>query len=154
MASPRQTMSRLSLAVMAVALLVGCGSQAGPKAQPGVSQKTFEQQLAEAANVSAADVLAVTRRGSRLLGAGARVTVRPDTPIPGLGERPPAIDTDTVQGAGGNIGSIDTRIPHAPELHKVSLREVLGRKPTVLLFATPQLCQSRVCGPVVDIELQ
>lgn len=23
-----------------------------------------------------------------------------------------------------------------------------------LLFATPQLCQSRVCGPVVDIEAQ
>ena len=23
-----------------------------------------------------------------------------------------------------------------------------------LLFATPQLCQSRVCGPVVDIALQ
>ena len=24
----------------------------------------------------------------------------------------------------------------------------------MLLFATPQLCQSRVCGPVVDIEMQ
>jgi len=31
---------------------------------------------------------------------------------------------------------------------------VLGKQPVVLLFATPQLCQSRVCGPVVDIELQ
>ena len=27
-------------------------------------------------------------------------------------------------------------------------------KPVALLFATPQLCQSRVCGPVVDIALQ
>ena len=29
--------------------------------------------------------------------------------------------------------------------------EVVGKKPVALLFATPQLCQSRVCGPVVDI---
>src|SRR5262249_31321989 len=30
----------------------------------------------------------------------------------------------------------------------------LGKRPIVLLFATPALCQSRVCGPVVDIEEQ
>jgi hypothetical protein len=31
---------------------------------------------------------------------------------------------------------------------------VLGRKPIVLVFATPALCQSRVCGPVVDVADQ
>jgi hypothetical protein len=31
---------------------------------------------------------------------------------------------------------------------------VLRKKPVVLLFATPQLCQSRVCGPVVDLAEQ
>jgi hypothetical protein len=31
---------------------------------------------------------------------------------------------------------------------------VLGRKPVVLTFATPALCVSRVCGPVVDIVAQ
>jgi hypothetical protein len=31
---------------------------------------------------------------------------------------------------------------------------VLGKKPIALPFATPQLCQSRVCGPVVDIAAQ
>ena len=31
---------------------------------------------------------------------------------------------------------------------------MLGKKPVVLVFATPQLCQSRVCGPVVDIAEQ
>ena len=31
---------------------------------------------------------------------------------------------------------------------------MLGKKPIVLLFATPLLCQSRVCGPVVDIAEQ
>ena len=32
--------------------------------------------------------------------------------------------------------------------------DVVGKKPVALLFATPQLCQSRVCGPVTDIALQ
>jgi hypothetical protein len=27
----------------------------------------------------------------------------------------------------------------------------VGKKPVVLTFATPQLCQSKVCGPVVDV---
>ena len=27
---------------------------------------------------------------------------------------------------------------------------MVGRRPVVLTFATPQLCQSRVCAPVVD----
>jgi hypothetical protein len=30
----------------------------------------------------------------------------------------------------------------------------VGTKPVALLFATPQLCASRVCGPVTDIALQ
>ena len=32
--------------------------------------------------------------------------------------------------------------------------DVLGKKPVVLLFATPALCASRTCGPVVDIAEQ
>ncbi len=30
----------------------------------------------------------------------------------------------------------------------------IGKEPVVLLFATPALCQSRVCGPVVDVAEQ
>ena len=99
-------------------------------------------------------MLVVTRQGARLIGAPARVRVKASSPIPDVGERPPAIDTDTVASAAGNVKAIDTRVPPAPQLQRVSLKDVLGRKPTILLFATPQLCQSRVCGPVVDIELQ
>ena len=36
----------------------------------------------------------------------------------------------------------------------VDFADVVGKKPVALLFSTPQLCQSRVCGPVTDIELQ
>ena len=35
-------------------------------------------------------------------------------------------------------------------MHDVNFADVLGRKPVVLVFATPALCKSRVCGPVVD----
>jgi hypothetical protein len=35
----------------------------------------------------------------------------------------------------------------------VTLRQVLGRRPVALLFSTPQLCTSRVCGPVTDVAV-
>jgi hypothetical protein len=45
---------------------------------------------------------------------------------------------------------VDTREPPSP-LHYISLDAALQNgKPTVLVFATPLLCQSRLCGPVVD----
>ncbi len=39
-------------------------------------------------------------------------------------------------------------------MHNDDLANVLGKKPVVLLFATPALCQSRVCGPVTDVAEQ
>ena len=99
------------------------------------------------------DVLILTKAGGQTLGATTEIKVVADSPIPNLGERPPAIGTDTVAGA-PNEEAVDTRVPPAPDLHQTSFKDVLGKKPVALLFATPQLCQSRVCGPVVDIELQ
>jgi hypothetical protein len=99
-------------------------------------------------------VLVVTKQGSKLLGAPAQVDVTAKSRIPNVGDRPPRVSTDTVASAAGNLAAIDTRRPFARELHEVNFKDVLGRKPVALLFATPQLCQSRVCGPVVDIALQ
>jgi hypothetical protein len=39
-------------------------------------------------------------------------------------------------------------------MHQVSFKDVLGKKPVALLFSTPQLCISRVCGPVTDIAVE
>ena len=39
-------------------------------------------------------------------------------------------------------------------MHDVDFADAVGKKPVALLFSTPQLCQSRVCGPVTDMELQ
>ncbi len=100
-------------------------------------------------------VLVVSDVNGDLVGATSSVKVidPKDDPVPAPGEQAPSVDTDTVESAGGDLESIDTRIP-ASDLHEESLKDVLGKKPVVLLFATPQLCQSRVCGPVVDIALQ
>jgi hypothetical protein len=45
----------------------------------------------------------------------------------------------------------------APVIHTTTSQdyaETLGKEPIVLLFATPEFCQSRVCGPVVDVTEQ
>jgi hypothetical protein len=99
-------------------------------------------------------ILVVTKQGDQVLGAPAQVAVQRNSTIPDVGERPPAVSTDTVASAAGDLAAIDTRRPFARDLHEASFKSVLGRKPVALLFATPQLCQSQVCGPVVDIALQ
>jgi hypothetical protein len=73
--------------------------------------------------------------------------------VPKVGERPPKITTLTAADVVNDLEKIDTRIP-PDQMHKVDFAEVLGKKPIVLVFATPALCQSRVCGPVVDVAQQ
>jgi hypothetical protein len=101
-------------------------------------------------------VLTATQAGGGMLAAPAQVTVVPDDkdPVPAVGDPAPRVETDTIASAKGDEEAIDTRIPTAPKLHQESFADVVGKKPVALLFATPQLCQSRVCGPVTDIALQ
>jgi hypothetical protein len=57
--------------------------------------------------------------------------------------------TPTVADARG-VNPICTRQPACP-LHDVSLDAALAeRRPVAVLFATPALCQSRLCGPVLE----
>jgi hypothetical protein len=101
-------------------------------------------------------VLGVARLDDRLVAAtlaGAAVRVIKNDPVPKVGDKPPNIDTPTSKSVNGDIDKIDTRTPH-DDMHQVSLKAVLGKKPVVLVFATPLLCVSRVCGPVVDIAEQ
>jgi hypothetical protein len=104
------------------------------------------------------DVLGIARVGDRLVAAtsaapGVQVVSVGDDPIPGRGDPAPRIHTPTEADAGGDLASIDTRIPPS-SMHQNDFADVVGKKPVVLLFATPQLCQSRVCGPVVDVAEQ
>jgi len=97
--------------------------------------------------------LIVNRRGKRTQRSLLGFKVLKSSPIPNVGDRPPRIDTPTRASVGGDIASIDTRVP-PDSMHDVSFRDVIGKKPVALLFATPQLCQSRVCGPVTDLAEQ
>lgn len=70
--------------------------------------------------------------------------------VPMPGDEAPAMHTPTVDDVGGDVTKIDTRQP-PDTMHDVDYADALGKEPIALLFATPALCQSRVCGPVVDI---
>ncbi len=73
--------------------------------------------------------------------------------IPRPGDKAPLIQTPTAKSVGGDLSKLTTRIP-PDTLNKVNYAEVLGKEPILLLFATPKFCQSRVCGPVVDVAQQ
>jgi len=104
------------------------------------------------------ELLGLARVGGKLVAAatpGGGVVVKNESgdPIPAVGTSPPRIHTPTEAEVGGDLASIDTRLPPS-SMHDADFADVLGKKPVVLLFATPQLCQSRVCGPVVDVAEQ
>ena len=98
-------------------------------------------------------VLIVTKTGGQMIATPTQIEVAKSTKIPAVGDKAPVVDTDTTKSAGGDIKSIDTREPPS-DMHEQSFKDIVGKKPVALLFATPQLCQSRVCGPVVDIAAQ
>lgn len=101
-------------------------------------------------------VLAVTQQGARRVAAGTQVSVvsKVRDRIPDVGDKAPIVETDTPTSVTGDRALLDTRIPPAPALHRRPFADVIGRMPVALLFATPGVCESRVCGPVTDIALQ
>jgi len=51
-----------------------------------------------------------------------------------------------------DLRQIDTSARPDPRLHQVRIGDAIKqRKPQLIVFATPQFCTSRMCGPVVDI---
>lgn len=70
--------------------------------------------------------------------------------VPDVGDPAPEMETPTADDVGGDLTRIDTRQPPDTQ-HEVNYADVLGKQPIILSFATPALCSSRVCGPVVDI---
>lgn len=100
-------------------------------------------------------IAAILREDGELKGAmlpGAAV-VGEFRRIPKPGQEAPTIHTPTAQDVGGDLSKLTTRVPPETQ-NKVDYAEALGKEPIVLLFATPEFCQSRVCGPVVDVAEQ
>ena len=73
---------------------------------------------------------------------------------PRVGEKAIRIHTKTLTDVGGDANQLDTRRPVAKDLLVDDFADVMGKRPAVITFATPLLCQSRVCGPVVDVVEQ
>jgi hypothetical protein len=89
--------------------------------------------------------------GSRAVGRGA-VPVLDDAPA-AVGGKARSVRTPVATTAAGRK-KICTRQPVACPLHAISLDDALrAGRPTVVNFATPQLCSSRMCGPVVDEQM-
>ena len=74
--------------------------------------------------------------------------------VPDVGQKAIPVRTDDLVSAGGEVTKVTTRAPPAKSLVDTQFLDVLGRKPVVLQFSTPLLCQSRVCGPVADVLAQ
>lgn len=72
---------------------------------------------------------------------------------PDVGERAIRVHTETLDDV-KDVGQLTTRVPPNTDMLRNDFADVLGTKPVVLIFATPALCQSRVCGPVVDVAEQ
>ena len=102
-------------------------------------------------------VVAIAKLDGRLLVTnGFSVNVTPSSAggPPGDGDKAVSVHTQTLTDVGGDAAQLDTRRPFATDLLETDLADVLGKKPVVITFATPLLCASRVCGPVVDIVEQ
>ena len=80
-----------------------------------------------------------------------QVMVNDRSAVPAVGDHAIRVHTPTKSSVGGDLAKIDTRIP-PDTMHDVDLADALDQHhPILLLFATPALCQSRVCGPVTDV---
>jgi len=71
---------------------------------------------------------------------------------PGPGAEPPKSQNDTVA-TNPNAASLCSRDPACP-LHDKVIGDVIGRgRPLVVQFSTPAFCQTRFCGPVLEVVL-
>jgi hypothetical protein len=121
-------------------------------AGPGGLQAIYHAQL-PVANPGVYSVLALTRTARGTIASTGEVAVAGSSPIPDVGERPPAIATETLATVHGQVALLTTRNP-PEQMHSVSFRDALGKRPIALLFSTPELCISKVCGPVTDVAVE
>jgi hypothetical protein len=118
--------------------------------------KTFYVAKPEFKSAGAHIAVGLVRLDGRLVVADAPTALAVGTKNgpPDVGDKAIKVHTLTGADVGGNLKKITTRVPPPPGMLDTDFADVVGRKPVVLLFATPALCQSRTCGPVVDIAEQ
>ncbi len=91
-------------------------------------------------------------RGRVKIGGIGSLLVKDHSSSPEVGEEAPASRTPTLASAHGNLARLTTRVPPDRALLRYSVADSLAaHAPFVVTFATPRWCQSRLCGPVVDV---
>jgi hypothetical protein len=89
--------------------------------------------------------------GSRVRGLGT-LDVQARSQSPALGAKAFPSRTPTIASTGGDLAELTTRVPPDRGLLRYSVAGSLAaRMPFVVTFATPKFCQSRTCGPVVNV---
>jgi hypothetical protein len=79
------------------------------------------------------------------------VTVASAPQTPGLGTLAPR-SRNLIASDVRDLRQIDTSQKPDPRLHQVRIADAIAqKKPQLIVFATPQFCTSRMCGPVLDI---
>ncbi len=74
------------------------------------------------------------------------------TASPPIGSKASRSRTPTFASEHGNVAKLTTRVPPDTALLRYSVAgSLVAHKPFVVVFATPKFCQSRTCGPVVDV---
>jgi hypothetical protein len=134
------------------------------KTPPAFRAKTTVEDPSAATAVYVVDGVKVPRRGELQMVALVRQGDRLEATrlpsavvgqyggVPDVGDPAPRIHTPTTDDV-AKVEEIDTRIP-PDSMHGTDYADVVGKTPVVIVFATPQFCQSRVCGPTVDIVEQ
>ena len=96
--------------------------------------------------------IAVTEQGGAATTVQAPFDVLAESKSAAVGSQAPRSQNDTA--ATNTVpGSICSRIPACP-LHDRVIADVAGKgRPLVVMFSTPQFCQTRFCGPVLEVLL-
>jgi hypothetical protein len=90
--------------------------------------------------------------GGRKIQALGNVVARKRSEAPAVGDRAIASKTPTLASTGGDLAALTTSRRPDRALYRVSVAQALAaREPFVVSFATPQYCQTRTCGPTVDV---
>jgi len=110
-----------------------------------VAHPTFDEAGSWGVEVTA------TIDGKKFDPVGAAFTVLQEGRSVAIGAPAPQSDTLTLDDV-ADITDIDTSDPPIPEMHTLSVAEaVTSGNPSVILFATPAFCLSRICGPTKEI---
>ena len=110
-----------------------------------VAHPTFDEAGSWGVEVTA------TIEGKTFDPVGAAFTVQQEGKSVAVGAPAPQSETLTLDDV-ADVAEIDTSDPPIPEMHMLSIAEaVTSGNPSVIVFATPAFCVSRICGPTKEV---